>query len=105
MKGKVVPALWSKRGLHRGSGAEPQVVGLAPQTTQEKKADTMKTYLLKASPAVEPKARRHQKARAHLFCEFEFLARRWCPGGTLENSPAFQRRAGVIGPSSRRRND
>ena len=54
MKGKEVPALRSKRGLHRGSGAEPQVVGLAPRTTQEKKADTMKTYLLKKPTTVEP---------------------------------------------------
>jgi hypothetical protein len=54
MKAKV-PAP-RKRGLHRASGAEPQVVGLAPQTMKEKKADTMKTYLLKNTTAVEPKA-------------------------------------------------
>ena len=53
---KVVPALRSKRGLHLVNGAEPQVVGLAPQTTRERKADTMKTYLLKTTPAVESKA-------------------------------------------------
>jgi len=57
MKAKLVPALRSTRGLHRGSGAEPPVVGLAPQTKKEKKADTMKTYLRKTSPAVEPKAK------------------------------------------------
>ena len=56
MKAKEVPALRSKRGLHRASGAEPPWVGLAPQTMKEKKADTMKTYLLKTSPTVEPKA-------------------------------------------------
>jgi hypothetical protein len=56
MKAKEVPALRSKRGLHRASGAEPQLVGLAPQTMKEKKADTMKTYLLKTSATVEPKA-------------------------------------------------
>jgi len=56
MKAKEVPALRSKRGLHRVSGAEPQLVGLAPQTMKEKKADTMKTYPLKNTPAVEPKA-------------------------------------------------
>lgn len=55
---KVVPALWSKRGLHRGSGAEPTVVRFAPQSVKEKKADTMKTYLLKTSSSVESKARR-----------------------------------------------
>jgi len=58
MKAKVVPALWRKRGLLRGSGAEPQLVGLAPQTMKEKKADTMKTHLLKITAAVESKARR-----------------------------------------------
>ena len=57
MKAKLVPALRSKRGLRRSNGAEPQVVGLAPQTSnEERKADTMKTYLLKASASVEPKA-------------------------------------------------
>ena len=45
MKVKVVPAL-RERGLRPvGRVAEPQVVGLAPQTTNERKADTMKnTY-------------------------------------------------------------
>jgi hypothetical protein len=56
MKVKKLPALRGKRGLHRVSGAEPQVVGLALQTMKEKKADTMKTYLLKNTNAVEPKA-------------------------------------------------
>ena len=54
MKGKVVPALWSKHGLRRGNGAEPQVVGLAPQSSNERKADTMKTYLLRGPKPVEP---------------------------------------------------
>ena len=59
MEAKAVPALRSKRGLRPARRvAEPQVVGVAPQTTKEKKADTMKTYLLKTSPAVEPKAGR-----------------------------------------------
>jgi hypothetical protein len=59
MKVKVVPALRSKRGLRPVRRvAEPQVVGLAPQATKEKKADTMKTYLLKKPATVEPKARR-----------------------------------------------
>src|ERR1035437_9510723 len=34
--------------------AEPQVVGLAPQTTKERKADTMKTYILRENKTVEP---------------------------------------------------
>src|SRR6185436_3911930 len=59
MKGKVVPALRSKRGLRRGCGAEPP--GCEPQCEQqfrqhERKADTMKTYLLKNASVVEPKA-------------------------------------------------
>jgi hypothetical protein len=68
MKRKVAPALRSKRGLHRASGAEPAWMGLAPQTMKEKKADTMKTYLLKTSRAVEPKAGRkfeRQKQSPH----------------------------------------
>ena len=53
MKAKAVPALRSKRGLRRVSGAEPQVVGLTPQTTKKRKADTMKTYILRDPKAVE----------------------------------------------------
>src|ERR1035437_10445980 len=34
--------------------AEPQVVGLPPQTTNERKADTMKTYILRENKTVEP---------------------------------------------------
>ena len=47
MKANRVSALRSKRGLHRVNGAEPQVVGLTPQTTDERKTDTMKTYILR----------------------------------------------------------
>src|SRR5271167_3515149 len=54
MKVKAVSALRSKRGLHRVNGAEPQVVGLTPQTTDERKTDTMKTYILRDPKAVEP---------------------------------------------------
>jgi len=54
MKGKAVSALRSKRGLHRVNGAEPPVVGLTPQTTNEWKANTMKTYILRHSQPVEP---------------------------------------------------
>ena len=36
MKAKSVSASRDKRGLRRVSGAEPQVVGLTPQTTQWK---------------------------------------------------------------------
>ena len=53
MKAKAVPALRSKRGLRRGSGAEPQVVGLTPQTTVQRKASTMKTYILRDPKTVE----------------------------------------------------
>ena len=57
MKAKAVSALWSNRGLRRVSGAEPQVVGLAPQTTNERRTNTMKTYLLRDPKAVEPQIR------------------------------------------------
>ena len=53
MKVKLVPALRSKRGLRRVSGAEPQVVGLTPQTTEQRKADTIKIYILRDPKAVE----------------------------------------------------
>lgn len=60
MKVKVVSALRIERGLRPAGGdAEPQVVGLAPQTTVlAKRTDTMKTYLLRDPNAVEA-----QKAR------------------------------------------
>jgi len=47
-------ALRSNRGLHRVNGAKPQVVGLTPQTTKERKADNMKTYILRNAKPVEP---------------------------------------------------
>lgn len=54
MKWKQVSALRSERGLRRVNGAEPQVVGLAPQTTvMTERANTMKTYILRDSKAVE----------------------------------------------------
>src|SRR5487761_2055315 len=54
MKANKVSALRSKRGLHRVRGAEPPVVGLTPQTTNEWKANTMKTYILRQPKPVEP---------------------------------------------------
>ena len=54
MKANKVSALRSKRGLRRVNGAEPQVVGLTPQTTDNRKTDTMKTYILRQIKAVEP---------------------------------------------------
>ena len=57
MKGEAVSALREERGLRRVSGAEPQVVGLAPQTTAERRANTMKTYLLRDPQTVEPQKR------------------------------------------------
>jgi len=47
MKVKWVPAL-RERGLRRGCVAEPRVLGLALRTSNERKTDTMKTYLLRA---------------------------------------------------------
>ena len=37
-----------------GREAEPQVVGLAPKTTNERRTNTMKTYILRDSQTVEP---------------------------------------------------
>src|SRR6266568_91102 len=54
MKANRVSALRVKRGLHRVNGAEPPVVGLTPQTTMKRKANTMKTYILRAPQPVEP---------------------------------------------------
>ena len=55
MKAKAVSALRRKRGLRRVGGAEPQVVGLTPQTTMmTERTDTMKTYLLREPKTVEP---------------------------------------------------
>lgn len=59
MRVKAVSALRSKRGLRRVSGAEPQVVGLTPQTTMmTERTDTMKTYLLRQPQTVEPQSSR-----------------------------------------------
>src|ERR1039457_6324002 len=61
MKRVKVSAL-RERGLPpAGRDAEPQVVGLAPQTTNERRANTMKTYILRAPQTVEP-----QKSTPHL---------------------------------------
>ena len=38
-------ALRGERGLHRVSGAGPQVVGLTPQTTQKRRANTRKGFV------------------------------------------------------------
>ena len=56
-------ALRSKRGLRRVNGAEPQVVGLTPQTTNERRANTMKTYLLRDPKTVEPQTPRRARRR------------------------------------------
>jgi len=53
MKVKQVSAFRSKRGLRRVSGAGPQVVGLTPGTTDERKMDAMKRYILRGLEAVE----------------------------------------------------
>jgi transposase len=57
MKPAKVSALRSKRGLRLEIRiAEPQVVGLTPQTTSKRKADTMNTYLLRNVSKVQPQA-------------------------------------------------
>ena len=58
MKAKAVSALRSKRVLRPiVRDAEPQVVGLAPQDNHERRANTMKTYILRDPKAVEPQNR------------------------------------------------
>jgi len=58
MKPEAVSALRSKRGLHLdGRDAEPQVVGLTPQTSHERRANTVKTYILHPYPPVESQSR------------------------------------------------
>src|SRR4051794_38165484 len=56
MKERAVSALRIERGLRtEARNAEPQVVGLAPQTTvMTERANTMKAYILRDSKAVEP---------------------------------------------------
>src|ERR1017187_2220279 len=54
MEANKVSALRSKRGLHRVNGAEPQVVGLKPQTTDIRKTDTIKTNILRSPNTFEP---------------------------------------------------
>ena len=54
MKASEVTALRSKYGLRPARrDAEPQVVGLTPQTTNERRANTMKTYILRDPKTVE----------------------------------------------------
>jgi hypothetical protein len=54
MKAKAVSALRSKRGMRPvGQVAEPPVVGLTPRTMNERRANTMKTYLLREPKTVE----------------------------------------------------
>ena len=82
MEVKAVSALRGKSGLHRVNGAEPQVVGLASLTTEERKTGTMKTYILRDPKPVEPqKAIRppRQKPAAPKTADLwpRFCGRRW----------------------------
>jgi hypothetical protein len=76
MKAKAVSALRDKRGLRTGvRNAEPHpsfavllwrtgVVGLTPQTTNDPRTVTMKTFLLREPKTVEPQsARRDPRTR------------------------------------------
>ena len=58
-------AFRDERGLRRVSGAAAQIVGLAPQTTMnDRKANTMRTYILRDPNAVEPqKAQRNSQTQ------------------------------------------
>src|SRR6266516_943246 len=104
MKAKAVSALRSKRGLRPVvRDAEPQVVGLAPQTTNERRANTMKTYILRDPKTVvtasveailgQPEASPHS---AVLFIDLDVhndsIAVSLAPSDTTE-----VRRYGIIG--------
>ena len=56
MKERAVSALRIERGLRtEARNAEPQVVGLAPQTTvMTERANTMKAHILRDPKAIEP---------------------------------------------------
>ena len=54
MKVNKVSALRVKRGLHRVNGAEPQIVGRTPQTTDIRKTDAMTKYILRQPKPVQP---------------------------------------------------
>lgn len=57
---EAVSALREELRLRRGSGVEPQVVGLTPKTTSiDRRANTMKPYILRAHKAVEPQTLHH----------------------------------------------
>jgi hypothetical protein len=59
MKGEGVSVLRSKRGLQPvGQVAEPLMAGFTPQTTEKRRANTMKTYLLRVPKTVEPQSTR-----------------------------------------------
>jgi hypothetical protein len=73
MKVKQVSAFRVKRGLRRDSGAEPPVVGHPPQTTDERKTDTMKTYILRRAKTVED----FWPGTEALFCPPPFRLRQW----------------------------
>ena len=67
--------------LRRVSGAEPQVVGLAPQTTEmNERANTMKTYLLRDQNTVEPQ----KPFGAARLSEFQFFGTPDLSGSTVE---------------------
>ena len=45
------------RGLRRAGGAEPQTVGLTPDTVlNDRRTDTMKTYILRQTQPVQPQS-------------------------------------------------
>src|SRR5262245_16571994 len=84
MKAKAVSVLRDKRGLPACVGpAEPQVVGPTPQTTRKWKTDTMKEYILKPFPPVEPQA-------PHAPC---------CPNSITPTSLAYDSSRGSSGRS------
>jgi len=66
MKVEVVSALRERELRPVGRVAEPPVVGLAPRTTNERKANNMKKYILRDLQTVEPQTSRSRTERGRL---------------------------------------
>ncbi len=99
-------ALRVKRGLRRVKGAEPQVEGLTPQTTDERKTDTIKTYILRGSKPVEsqkssrppgPKPAAPVAAKGPVLCIRLDVHNDSIAVGLAPSDSAEVRRYGIIG--------
>ena len=67
-------ALRGERELPRARGAEPPVVGRTPQTTANRKANIMKTYILRDPKTVEPQKQIDRNLLLTLRAKMDFRA-------------------------------